>query len=95
MPEITKLTIVSLIFVRFSIQKQRRKAKKVSFTPRLLDMTLLERQAPLLGRLRYIFIICHLVCLFNILDECTSDEDCGDGLECDMVDMVCVPEEGM
>ena len=55
MPEITKKTIVSLIFVRFSIRNQRWKAKKVSFVPRLLDMTLLERPAPLLGRIRYVF----------------------------------------
>ncbi len=53
MPEITKMAIVSLIFVRFSIRNQRWKAKKVSFVPRLLDLTLLERPAPLLGRLRY------------------------------------------
>ena len=52
MPEITKMTIVSLIFVRFSIRNQRWKAKKVSFFSRLLDMTLLERPTPLLGRLR-------------------------------------------
>ena len=53
MPESTKITIVSLIFVRFSIRNQRWKAKKVSLVHRLLDMTLLERPVPLLGRLRY------------------------------------------
>ncbi len=47
-------SIVSLIFVQFSIQNQRWKAKKVSVVPRLLDMTLLERPVPLLGRLRYV-----------------------------------------
>ncbi len=37
---------------RFAVDNQRCKARKVSFVPRLLDMTLLEHQAPLLGRLR-------------------------------------------
>ncbi len=54
MPKITKMTIVSLKIVRFSIRNRRWKAKKVSFVPRLLDMSLLERPAPLLGRLRYV-----------------------------------------
>ena len=62
MPEITKMTIISLIFVRFSIRNQRWKAKKVSFVPRLLDMTLLERPAPLLGRLRYVVLSISKMC---------------------------------
>ena len=54
MPEITKITIVSLIFVRYSIRNQLWKAKKPSFVLILLDVILLERPAPLLGRIRYI-----------------------------------------
>ncbi len=53
----TKMTRVSLIFVWFSIRNQRWKANNVSFVPRLLDLTLLERPAPLLGRLRYLIYL--------------------------------------
>ncbi len=50
---LAKIYVVSLIIVRFSIRNHRWKAEKVSFPSELLDMVLLERPAPLLGRIRY------------------------------------------
>ena len=47
------MTVVSLIIVRFSIRNRRWKAQKLSFVPIWIDMTLWERPAPLLGRIRY------------------------------------------
>ncbi len=48
----TKIGVVSLIIVRFSIRNQRWKAWNVSFVLSISNVTLLERPAPLLGRLR-------------------------------------------
>ncbi len=52
--QMAKIDIVSLIIVRFSIRNHHWKAENLSFLPTLSDLTLLERPAPLLGRLRYV-----------------------------------------
>ena len=48
-----KIDVVPLIIVRFSIRNHRWKARNLSFLLNLSDLTLLERPAPLLGRIRY------------------------------------------
>ncbi len=48
-----KIDTVFLIIVRFSIRNHRWNAQNPSFLSVYSDMNLLERPAPLLGRLRY------------------------------------------
>ncbi len=55
--EMAKIGIVSLIIVRFSIRNHRWKAGNLSFLINLSVLTLLERPAPLLGRLRYLKLL--------------------------------------
>ena len=50
--QMTKIDTVSLIIVRFSIRNHRWKAGNLNFLYNLSDLTLLERPAPLLGRIR-------------------------------------------
>ncbi len=51
--QMAKIDIVSLIIVRFSIRNHRWKAENLSFSLNPSALTLSERPAPLLGRLRY------------------------------------------
>ncbi len=67
MPEISKMTIGSSIFVRW-------KAKKVSFVPRLLGMTLLEQLTPLLGSISRLCDGSQWMVSLHV-HQCTADID--------------------
>ncbi len=63
--------LISLIFDRFPIRNHRWKAQNPSFYSMVSDLVLLSHPAPLLGRIRHVYLnTCPLV---NVSNEISGD----------------------